>query len=339
MKWCSTSLLQFGGFYMNKILKVGSISLISLLTFSSSAHAQGDDPGLYGSVITSNIARKASRALKSGAYSEAQNEFKKVLGKDDVFYIGFYEASRKLNQWDQAALALESLFEKRPTLKSQMNLEYGEVLFNLNRYSEAEPVLKAALEKVSEPSIVQNKLKTLHLKSDPPEAPPAPGRIIAHVPHAEPVLPPRQELLPTAVDENTTEALTYLNAFLKSESVLVAEFKSYETPDGPVTFNNPPTATYKIVQVLKGPPLNKTLPVRFEFHQKIRGSGERPSDWNWQPDSMPKVGSKWIIFIQNSVPVAGRFETFHGAFGRQEFTEKNIDEIHRIIQEHQGQAM
>jgi tetratricopeptide (TPR) repeat protein len=317
--------------------KVGLASLVlACLSCSPSPASAADDSGLYGSIITSGIARKASRALKLGAYSEAQSEFKKVLGKDDDFYFGFYEASVKLKQWDQATLALEQLFEKRPALKDQMSMEYGECLFKLNRFDEAEPQLKRALAKVNETPILPGKLRTLFAKADPPEAPPEVGPVIAVKP---PVVftPPTTVALPaTAVNEDTAEALTLLNAFLKSESIVIAEFKSFE-PDGMVTFNNPPGAVYKVTEILKGPPLNRTLPIRYEFHSKIN-SDVKPADWKWSPALMPKVGSKWIIFIQYSVPIDGKFETFHGSFGRQEYNEQNLDEVHRIRQEHQGQA-
>ena len=322
---------------MDKLGLAGLLSLsLCILAVPVSPTRAADDVGFYGSVITSGIARKATRALKNGSYAEAQSEYRKLLGKDDDFYFGFYEASRNLKQWDQATLALEQLFDKRPDLKNEMSLEYGECLFKLNRFAEAEPQLKLALAKVEEPSILPGKLRTLYAKSDPPEAPPETGRVIAFQPRVETPTPIRAPLSPAAVNEDSEESLSVLNAFMKSESIVVAEFKSFEH-EGLVTFNNPPTAVYKVTEILKGPPLNKVLPVRYEFSRKI-SSDVKPADWKWDPAMMPKPGSKWIIFIPNSVPVDGKFETFHGAYGRQEFNEQNLDEVHRIRQEHQGQS-
>ncbi len=295
-----------------------------------------DDPGIFGSVQTAGAAKKAARALKTGAYGEAENEYRHLLGKDDDFYFGFYESSRKLNHWDQATLALEQLFEKRPAFREQLSMEYGECLFNLNRYDEAEPELKKALSKVSEPSVVSARLRTLLAKSDPPEAPPIVGQQLVWLPPAAPPVPPRAEVDSADVSENTEKALSLTNAFLKSESIVVAEFKGYEA-DAHVGFFDPPTALYKIETYLKGPPLNKSLPLRYEFHRNL-SADVKPQNWKWSPELMPVKGSKWIIFIQNAVPVAGRFETFHGAFGRQELNEANLDSVHRIIQEHQGQT-
>lgn len=295
-----------------------------------------DDPGIFGSVQIAGSARKAARAMKIGSYSEAEAEYRTLAGKDDEFCFGFYESSRKLNHWDQAALALELLFEKKPALRSKLNLEYGEALFNLNRFNEAEPELKRALSRVNEPSILDSKLRTLYAKSDPPEAAPVEGKKIAWKPLPPPTTPIRDPLDASTVSEDTTEALSMLNAFMKSETIVIAEYKGFEA-DKHVGFFDPPTAIYKIDTILKGSPLNKSLPVKFEFHRKVTNE-VKPEDWKWSPSLMPAPGSKWIIFIPNAVAVAGRYETFHGAYGRQELNEKNLDEIHRIIDHHQGQA-
>jgi len=319
-------------------LRASAISAsLCFLTCCMAEPAHGsDDPGIFGSVGVSAAARKGARAMKTGAWAEAQSEFRNLLAKDDDFYFGFYDASKKLNQWDQAAFALEQLFEKRPSFKDQMSFEYGECLFKLNRYDEAEPHLKKALDKVGEPSIVPAKLRTLLAKSDPPEAAPTVGEIKQWTPPVVICVAPPPTLLPESIDDRSEKALTYLNAFMKCEGIFIAEFKGYEDKEM-ITFNNPPTATYRIEKALKGPDLNKQLPIRFKFDRDIRGEN-KPAGWSWKPEMMPKVGSRWILFIPNCIPVSGAYETFHGSYGRQELNEANIDEVHRIIQEHQGQA-
>lgn len=313
--------------------------LAASLCLLSSATAPAfciDDPGIFGSVQVASSARKAARAMKKGSFSEAEAEYRTLAGKDDDFYFGFYESSRKLNHWDQAALALEQLFEKRPAFRNQLNLEYGEALFNLNRYNEAEPQLKLALTKVNEPSILETRLRTLYAKSDPPEPTPVQGPVLVWKPEAPQPVAPRNVVDAKDVNEDTEEALTMLNAFMKSETIVIAEYKGFES-EKHIGFFDPPTAIYKIETILKGAPLNKTLPLKFEFRRNLANE-VKPENWKWSPDLMPAAGSKWIIFIPNAVPVAGRFETFHGAYGRQELNEKNLDEVHRIIQNHQGQA-
>ncbi|MDZ4836904.1 MAG: hypothetical protein SGJ27_24240 [Candidatus Melainabacteria bacterium] len=315
-------------------LLAASLCLLSVATAGPALCV--DDPGIFGSIEVAGAARKAARAMKSGSYGEAQSQYRNLILKDDEFCFGFYESSRKLNHWDQAALALEQLFEKKPVFRDKLNLEYGEVLFNLNRYDEAEPLLKLALAKVNEPSIVSTKLKTLYAKSDPPELPPVKGQVIIAEKPAPYVVPSRAVVDAENVNENTEEALSFTNAFLKSESIVLAEYKGYEAGDH-VGYFDPPTAQYKIETYLKGPPLNKALPLRYEFRRNLAGE-VRPADWKWSPALMPAKGSKWIIFIPNAVPVAGRFETFHGAYGRQELTDDNLDAIHKIRSAHQGQT-
>ncbi len=323
---------MLGVYAMRLSLLAASLCLLSTAAVSP---AYCDDPGIFGSVQIAGAARKAARAMKSGSYSEAQSEYRTLAGKDEEFCFGFYESSRRLNHWDQAALALELLFDKKPALRDKMNMEYGEALFKLNRFNEAEPQLKLALARVNEPSILDAKLQTLYAKSDPPEAPPVQGPTLVWNPAPPPSIPVHDPLKPESVSEDTTEALTMLNAFMKSETIVIAEYKGFEA-EKHVGFFDPPTAMYKIETILKGSPLNRTLPVRYEFHRDVKEA--KPDNWTWSPSLMPAPGSKWIIFIPNAVPVVGRYITFHGSYGRQELNEKNLDEIHSIINSHQGQA-
>ncbi len=316
-----------------------SLCLLSL-TFTNPAYSSGDgDVGIYGSVTTSQAARSAAQALRRRDWSAAQTEYKKALGFDSAqedFYYGLYESSRQLKQWDHVARALEELFKKKPSLKNELSFEYGECLYNLNRFDEAEPLLKQSLSKVDRPSVVDHKLVMLIEKGDPPNSAPEVGRIIAWTEPEKPVIPPRNELAPEKIDEGSLESLTFLNAVVKCECIVIAEFKGFSSKS-PVSFHQPPEALYKIEQILKGPPLNKSLPVTYEFHEHLRGQG-KPEDWKWDPKMMPSQGSRWILFIENGVPFEGAFGTFHGSFGRQELNEGNLDKVHRIIQEHQGQA-
>jgi hypothetical protein len=149
------------------------------------------------------------------------------------------------------------------------------------------------------------------------------------------VPPPRKVVKEEDVHAHTSKfGLTFLNAF-QSESILVCEYLGYEK--GNITYFKPPRANFRIKEYLKGPPLNPSLPVRFEFHDVTGGT--KPEGWKFdEATMMPKKGSKWIIFIPNAVPIDGSFETYHGSFGRQEYTDENLDKILKIIEEHKGQV-
>jgi hypothetical protein len=314
-----------------------SLTLLGSIGMPNANAADSDDTGFYGSVTIQRAAQAAATAMKKGAYGEAQGEYRKAIGFDpnqEDFYFGLYESSFKMQQWDQVALALEELFTKNPKFKDQMLLEYGECLFHLNRYDEAEPILKKALAKVAEPSVVDIRIKRLMEKSIIVKAPEV-GTIIAYKEPEKFVAPERRGKLDAEEvhESKSKKSLTFLNAWMKCEGVFVAEYKGYET-DGPVSFFKPPQANFRIIEYLKGPPLSRTFPVKYEFHEKL--GEERPKDWKFSEEMMPKKGSKWLIFVPNCVPIDGKFETFHGSFGRQEYTDKVIDEIHKIIQEHQG---
>lgn len=315
-----------------------SLAFLGLVGVPVAAALDSDDVGFYGSVTIQRAAQAAAKAMKQGQWGIAQGEYKKAIGFDpqeEDFYFGLYESSHQMQQWDQCALALEELFNKNPKFKDQMLIEYGEVLFKLNRYDEAEPILKKALASVAEPGVTETRLKRLLEKSIIVKKPEA-GPIIEYKAPEEFVVPEREHKIHAdeVHDHKSRKSLTFLNAFMKSEGVYVAEYKDYEQA-GLVSYFKPPQANYKIVEYLKGPPLSRTLPIKYEFHEKIVGE-EKPADWKWSESLMPKKGSKWIIFIPNCVPIDGKFETFHGSYGRQEFNEENIDEIHRIIQEHRG---
>lgn len=315
-----------------------SMSLMSSVGVPHANAADSDDVGFYGSVTIQRAAATAASAMAKGNFGEAQGEYRKAIGFDpnqEDFYFGLYQSSAKMQQWDQVALALEELFNKNPKFKDQMLWEYGECLFHLNRYDEAEPILKKALLKVAEPSVVDTRMKRLIEKSIIVHAPEA-GTITAYKEPEKFVAPARNILSPEEVHESKSrKSLSFLNAWMKSEGVYVAEYKDYEH-EGPISFFKPPQANFKIVEYLKGPPLSRTLPIKFEFHEKL--GEERPKDWKFSDELMPKKGVKYLIFIPNCVPIDGKFETFHGSFGIQEYKDETIDAIHKIIEEHQGAA-
>lgn len=317
-----------------------AMTLLGITAAGSFAALEGDDVGMYGSITVSRRAHQAATAMKKGDYAMAQGEYRTLIGlspKTEDFYFGLYEASSKLQQWDQVALALEELFRIDPNYKAKLDYEYGECLFHQNRYDEAEPMLKKALASVNEPSLVDEKLKTIYTKgiiiSDKVK-----GKVIDWVEPVAFVAPKRVEVDPDEVHAHRSKyGLTLENGFAQSESIIVAEYKGFEA-DGIVSFFNPPKAYYSRTDYLKGNiPKNKTIPIRYEFHEKI---GEnKPEGWKFdEKTTMPKPGSKWILFINSAVPIDGMIETYHGSWGRKEFNEENYDKILQVIEQHKGQT-
>ncbi|CAN5454819.1 hypothetical protein BH10CYA1_BH10CYA1_27000 [soil metagenome] len=133
--------------------------------------------------------------------------------------------------------------------------------------------------------------------------------------------------------DNTNYAQNYQNA-IHSECIVIAEYLGYQkNPD--VRFNQPIQADYKIVKILKGPPLNKRLPIKYEFHDHT--NPPTPAGWKFSEKEMPAVGSRWLIFIDHAVPHNGQFETYEGNYGRQPETEDNLNKIYELL-EKQGET-
>lgn len=299
--------------------------------------AESDDIGLYGSVMTTRKASSAAEHMRKAQWGEAQSDYRALVGanpKQEDFYVGLYKSSMKLNQWDQVALALEELCSINPTYKDKLSLERGECNYHLNRYTEAEPQLKVALNKIAEPSFIDQRYEKLLQKST-----------ITHVPQAGPkikyVAPVKYEpekYITTDVKgshfDSSEHSLSLANAFLRSEKIVVADFVGYEGKN--ITYFSPPKAIYKIDRFLKGGALNKTIFVRYEFHNKTNTA--RPDGFKFAADTMPEPGSKWILFIDNAVPVDCMYETYKGSFGRLQLTDENLDKVLQIIETHKGQA-
>jgi hypothetical protein len=135
------------------------------------------------------------------------------------------------------------------------------------------------------------------------------------------------------VEDKTNYKQTYKNA-VHSECVLIAEYLGYKkNPE--VRFNQPLEADYRIVKILKGPPLNKRLPIKYEFHDHT--NPPTPPGWTFTEKEMPAVGSQWLIFIEHAVPHNGQFETYEGSYGRQQASEDNLNKIYELLQ-NQGET-
>lgn len=299
--------------------------------------AESDDIGVYGSVLITRKASSAAEHMKKGEWGQAQADYRELIGrepKQEDFYVGLYKSSMKLDQWDQVSLALEELCSLNPGYKDKLALERGECNYYLNRYAEAEPQLKLALNKLDQPSLMDERFDRLMQKS-----------IIKHVPVIGPPVVGRdkEKIIPDVFVptpeinshlDTSKHSLTLENAFARSEKIVVADYSGYEGKN--VTFYAPPKAVYKLDRFLKGGALNKTIYIRYEFHNKT--SEKRPAGFKFSKETMPEPGSKWILFIENAVPVDGMYQTYKGCFGRVEYNDENLDKILQIIQKHEGQT-
>ncbi len=329
--------------FLFKLTPASFLVLLIFISPTSTTHGASvsDEVGMYGSIAVAREAREAAVAMKQNNFALAQGKYKLLIGMqpdEDDFYFGIYESSRKMGQWQEVGGALNQLFLHAPKYKDKMSQEYGECLYHLNRYDEAEEAMKLALARISEPPIIEKQLRKLYRKSIIKHTPVV-GPIVKPIDKSpiEPVKPP--PLIPEEQYHPHTSNvdLNLETAYEKSECVLIASYKKYEQGDGMTTFYNPPKAIFRIKKILKGPPLNPTLPLRYEFHDKT--SKPKPKGWKFDPKKMmPKKGSDWIIFIQNAVPVERMFESYHGSWGRIPFTENNIDKILNIKQQHRGQS-
>ncbi len=306
-----------------------------------------DDVGAFNSITVTRKAREAAKQAESGQWPQALDAYRQALGLDpnasDLNY-GLYNSAVHVQNWNLAGQALEKIFEFEPGAKPHLKAEYGQVLTNQGRFDEAVPVLKLALAAPdSDQYFLGNKIKELMTKtakvvvkeSVPLTAEEMEGLRQKEAPRVVPQVP-----IIYGKDVNVQKskaAKSFENAFSYSEFIAICTYESYEKADD-ISFFNPPRAHFRIDKILKGPNLNRAMPVRFEFHDKT--ATEKPQGWEFSDSMMPKKGSKWILFTDAAIPTEtaqNSFETFRGNYGRMEATKENLDEIYRVRALHQGQ--
>lgn len=284
----------------------------------------------------SNIAIKAgnaARAMKLEKYSAAVPNFKALIGfndKNDTFHIGLYYAASKAENWNQAWVGLEELFEYKPEYKKKLAKQFAEVLRNIGEDEEAAEYDKLVTKSSGDgAAFVEKTMKDFIEKAYYVEE--------EYKPPEKFKVPTREKVRDEDVHiQKTKYGLTYKNMFQRSEKILIARYDRYED-DGSISYFAPPKAIFKVEEILKGSKLNPTIYIRFEFHNKLHGV-RKPKGWKFDPSMMPKKGSKWLIFIPNAIPVDGMYETYKGKFGIQPFNEDNYDKIMRILEKHKGQT-
>ncbi len=287
----------------------------------------------WGSQNIAVRANQAAQAMKAGKYVTAISNFRALIGLDrnnEDFYLGLYLASAKQESWGQAVMALEELFDRKPELKGTFAKEFAEALKKADREPSEVKAAEKLIKKGSNDNLLVSKVDALIEKSLYDEVYVEPKKIV-------PVK--RVELDPSKVHIHTSRlGLNYETAFAQCENIVIAEFTGMEMDKAhPPTYFTPPKAKYHIEEYLKGAPFNRAIAIKYEFHDEII-TEEKPADWKFDESLLPKKGSKWILFIPNAVPIDGMLHTYHGRYGRQEFTEDNYDKILKIIQEHRGQT-
>jgi tetratricopeptide (TPR) repeat protein len=311
-----------------------------ILNIFSPAFAVGDNTGSTGSITITRHANAAAKAFAAQDYHKAKDEYRIAIGLSPdtlEFYYGLYAVCVHSGEWDQVVFALEKIFEIDSSKKRPLLAQYGEALFHLNQYDKAVPILKQALKEADLPAPKISLVVPAPMPEVAPETPSGPGGAASVIPNTTvaspsgnlPSIGPVPEHQTILARDTATFKLSFQNAS-HSECILTAKYLDYiHSPD--IQFFHPPIAKYYITKILKGPPLNKDLPIRYEFYDRS-SSGGMPIGWKFGKDKMPEKGSEWIIFIRNAVPRDGAFDTYEGSYGRQPAIEENLNQIYALLE-------
>lgn len=307
------------------------------------------------SVTVAKHANKAAEYWDKGDYARAKEEFRAVIGfvpNSVEYYEGLLNCSERTADWQNVVFAADKIAALSPARKQFYDYDFGMALFNLNRYDEAIPHLKSALATADIPTPPYKPIRmnitenTTSLK--------APEVMVSHnipgMPNSGPGINVAPGMGLTAaqiqdkedsqvvtsgskIDTELGKRLLNFDNAIRSESILLAEYQGYDkTAD--IRFNSPPLTHWHIDKILKGPPLNKSLPLRYDFHTPDVTTA--PAGWKFDESKLPEKGSKWILFIEYSVPDGVRrwFLPFLGSYGVQPATEENMNTLDRLLEQH-----
>jgi hypothetical protein len=319
-------------------LQVFCLSTAGLLFTTLAAPAQPGSASFDPSVSLAKHVNLAAQYWEQGNFSKAKDEYRKALYYSPNF-VGFLEGvincSEQTKDWSEVADAADRIFVLAPEKKVMYEYDYGMALFYLNRYQDAVPHLKNALAAADIPMPAFKPLKInaddAHI-STMPDLLPSEQPVKANPADSSKPLPGDSPTVTSSspVDHMGHELLTYDNA-ITAESIVIAEYASCDKTDN-VRYNSPPIAHYRIMQFLKGPPLNRALPIRYQFHTQYDLTV--PAGWKFEANLLPDKGSKWILFVEPAVPERGAFNTFCGSFGRQPATQANLDKLDQLLDSH-----
>lgn len=308
------------------------------------------------SVTVAKHANKAAEYWDKGDYARAKEEFRAVIGfvpNSVEYYEGLLNCSERTADWQNVVFAADKIATLSPARKQFYDYDFGMALFNLNRYDEAIPHLKSALATADIPTPPYKPIRmnitenTTSLKM--PEVMPT-SYAVPGMPNSggSARVAPGMGLTAAQIqDKEDSQVVTsgskidselgkrlwnYDNA-IRSESILIADYQGYDKNED-IRFNSPPLTHWHIDKILKGPPLNKSLPLRYDFHTPDVSTP--PQGWKFDESKLPEKGSKWILFIEYSVPdgVKRWFLPFLGSYGVQPATEENLNTLDRLLEQH-----
>jgi hypothetical protein len=285
--------------------------------------AMADEEGEW-SVTLIKHANKAIEAYNRGDWATAKTEFRTCIGlnpKDEEFYDGLMNSCLKTNEWDQVAFAAQKIAEMDPGRKGEVAFFAGMAMYRLNRFDEAIPWLKQAIasnDKGMQPFHPTAKDEGLAAASHP--SAPAPPPLVK--PDYSVVAVKAKDVL------NKQEYLEYETALTHSEGIILATYEGVDRGD--FHWNNPPTSHWHREKILKGPPMNQEVPVRFEFHDAVNPA--MPAGWKWVEKAvMPEKGSSWILFFEGAYARSGAWDTYQGSYGRQPATDENLNKLYALL--------
>ena len=99
----------------------------------------------------------------------------------------------------------------------------------------------------------------------------------------------------SAIDSTLGTKLQNFDNAIRSESIVLAEYQGYDKNED-IRFNSPPLTHWKIDKILKGPPLSRALPLRYDFHTP--DVSDPPKGWKFDESKLPEKGGKYIVFIE-----------------------------------------
>jgi len=319
---------------------IDSIFSAIIVTLVSACPGQAQDLPTNSVTINKHI-NKAAEYYEKGDFARAKEEFRAVISyttRSIEPYEGLLHCSEKTKDWPQVSFAAEKIAALCPERKNFYEYDFGTALFNMNRYDEAVPHLQRALVSadISVPEFKPVKVSTALNEATNPNI--LTGeftqstRLSDNPSTARLVLADSNHVVTSESSVDFLRLENFENA-IRSEFICIAEYQGYDKSDD-IRFNSAVATHWQIKKILKGPPLNKSLPLRYDFHTP--NVKHAPVGWHFDESLLPKKGSQWILFIEYAYPEGTKqlFTTYDGSYGRQPATEDNLNELDRLLEDH-----
>lgn len=114
----------------------------------------------------------------------------------------------------------------------------------------------------------------------------------------------------------------------RSPLIVVCEYIDYDK-DGPVTYFGGVIARYKVTSALKGQAAGDTVKIRYTFHDGTPCM-ETPG-WTFDEKTMPKPGSRWILFLSPGAKADDPCTTYRGNYGRWPATPETLKRVEDLL--------